>query len=475
MGRRSNPYYRRSRDSRPSDPAEGRGCRATELLEGKMKETSSSENVSTKLERIAKLAKEMRGVPLTTLAHHIDIEWLREAYRRTRKDGATGIDGQTAQEYATELDGNLARLLNRAKSGDGYRAPPVRRVHIPKGDGTKTRPIGIPTFEDKVLQRAVVMVLETVYEQEFHDCSYGFRPERSAHQALEAVRSETMKMGGGWVLEADIESFFDSVDHAKLREIVGQRVRDGVLLRLIGKWLNAGVMESGNVHHPEAGTPQGGVISPLLANVYLHEVLDEWFAHEVEPRMSGRTFLVRYADDFVMLFEREDDARRVMAVLAKRFAKYGLRLHPEKTRLLRFHRPSSPTGGQGSGSFDLLGFTHFWAKSRKGKWVLKRKTMRARLSRTLRDISAWCRKHRHYKIADQHAALCRKLRGHDAYFGITGNSRMLSVLRHWALHIWKKWLGRRSNRPWSWEKMDRLLARFPWPPARAVHSTLLLT
>ena len=440
-----------------------------------MKETPSSTSVSTKLERIAKLAREMRGVPLTTLAHHIDVDWLREAYRQTRKDGATGIDGQTAQEYAGELDANLTRLLNRAKSGDDYRAPPVRRVHIPKGSGSQTRPIGIPTFEDKVLQRAVVMVLEAVYEQEFHDCSYGFRPGRSAHQALEALWNETMKMGGGWVLEADIESFFDSVDHAKLREILSQRVRDGVLLRLIGKWLNAGVMESGNVHYPDAGTPQGGVISPLLANVYLHEVLDEWFEHEVKPRMSGRTFLVRYADDFVVLFEREDDARRVMDVLAKRFAKYGLRLHPEKTRLLPFRRPSSPSAGGKPGSFDLLGFTHFWGKSRKGSWVVKRKTMTTRFSRALRDISSWCREHRHWEVADQHAALSRKLRGHDAYYGITGNSRMLAVLRYWVERIWMKWLGRRNSRPWSWKKMVWLSARFPLPPARAIHSTLRRT
>lgn len=440
-----------------------------------MKETPSSLNVSTKLERIAKLAKEVRGAPLTTLSHHIDIEWLREAYRRTRKDGAAGIDGQTAHEYAAKLDENLARLLTRAKSGDGYRAPPVRRVHIPKGDGSKTRPIGIPTFEDKVLQRAVVMVLEAVYEQEFHDCSYGFRPRRSAHQALEALRSQAMMMGGGWVLEADIESFFDSVDHAKLREILSQRVRDGVLLRLVGKWLKAGVMESGNVHHPDSGTPQGGVVSPLLANVYLHEVLDEWFEHEVKPRLSGRTTLVRYADDFVMLFAREDDARRVLDVLAKRFAKYGLRLHPEKTRLLKFHRPSSPVDAQKPGSFDLLGFTHFWAKSRMGKWVLKRKTMTTRFSRALRNISAWCRAYRHRKIAEQHAALCRKLRGHYAYFGITGNARALATLRYWTIHIWRKWLGRRSNRPWPWKKMLRLLEAFPLPLPRAIHSTLLIT
>jgi group II intron reverse transcriptase/maturase len=282
-----------------------------------------------------------------------------------------------------------------------------------------------------------------------------------------------MTIGGGWVLEADIESFFDSVDHAKLRDILHRRVRDGVLLRLIGKWLNAGVLEAGNVHHPEAGTPQGGVISPLLANVYLHEVLDEWFEHEVRPRLSGRSSLVRYADDFVMLFEQEDDARRVMDVLPKRFGKYGLRLHPGKSRLVPFRRPSLPSrDDDGPGSFNLLGFTHFWAKSRKGAWVVKRKTMSARFSRALRDIAAWCRAHRHLPLREQHVALSRKLRGHDAYYGITGNSPMLAALRHWTRRIWQKWLARRSNRPWTWERMDRALAAFPLPPARAMHSTL---
>lgn len=254
-----------------------------------------------KLGQIAKRAKEMPGVSFNTLAHHIDIEWLREAYQRTRKDGAVGVDGQTAEEYATNLEENLRSLLDRVKSGDHYRAPPVRRVHIPKGDGSKTRPIGIPTFEDKVLQRAVAMVLEAVYEQDFYDCSYGFRPGRSAHDALRALREPLMEMNGGWVLEADIEKFFDSVDRAQLQEILRRRVRDGVLLRLIGKWLNAGVMEEGRVYRPDAGTPQGGVISPLLANIYLHEVLDEWFAREVKPRLRDRAHLVRYADDFVMV------------------------------------------------------------------------------------------------------------------------------------------------------------------------------
>jgi len=432
------------------------------------------ENISTKLERIAKLARQMPGTALRSLAHHIDLEWLREAHRRVRKDGATGVDGQTADEYAKNLGSNLQSLLDRAKSGDHYRAPPVRRVHIPKGDGSKTRPIGIPTFEDKILQKSVAMVLEAVYEQEFLPCSYGFRPGRGAHDALSALWTETMAMGGGWVLEADIEGFFDSVDHAKLREVLSQRVSDGVLTRLIGKWLKAGVMEEGVVRYPETGTPQGGVISPLLANIYLHEVLDVWWTREVQPRMRGRTALVRYADDFVLVFETEEDARRVEAVLSKRFEKYGLKLHPEKTRLVRFERPDSrPPGGEGGSrsSFDLLGFTHFWGKSRKGSWVVKQKTMSARLSRTLKRISMWCSAHRHLPIKEQHAALSRKLRGHDAYYGITGNARALSLLRPLVRRIWHKWLNRRSwKTALTWTRMNRLLEVFPLPPARVVHS-----
>jgi group II intron reverse transcriptase/maturase len=418
----------------------------------------------------------MPGVALRTLAHHIDVEWLTEAHRRVRKDGAAGVDGQTAEEYAKNLEENLQSLLDRAKSGDHYRAPPVRRVHIPKGDGTKTRPIGIPTFEDKVLQKAVAMVLEAVYEQDFSPCSYGFRPGRGAHDALQALWEQTMSMGGGWVLEADIESFFDSVDHTKLREVLSQRVCDGVLVRLIGKWLKAGVMEEGVVRHPESGTPQGGVISPLLANVYLHEVLDTWWEREVRPRLRGRSALVRYADDFVMVFETEEDARRVAEVLPKRFEKYGLRLHPEKTRLVRFEPPDSrPPSSGGSGenasSFGLLGFTHFWAKSRKGSWVVKRKTMKDRFSRTLRRISMWCRANRHLPIKEQHTALARKLRGHDAYYGITGNARALVALRQCVRRIWQKWLNRRSwKAQMTWTRMNRLLAVFPLPPARVVHS-----
>ena len=442
-----------------------------ELLEGKMKETPSSLNISTKLERLAKLAKEAPGMAFTTLAHHLDVEWLREAYRRTRKDGAVGVDGQSAQEYQANLEENLQSLLERAKSGT-YLAPPVRRVHIPKGDGSQTRPIGIPTFEDKVLQRAVVMVLEAIYEQDFLPCSYGFRTGRSAHQALEALRDLAMCIAGGWVLEVDIRKFFDTLDHGHLVEILRRRVRDGVLLRLISKWLHAGVLEAGAVSYPEAGSPQGGVISPLLSNVYLHEVLDVWFELEVKPRLQGRASLIRYADDFVLVFSCEEDARRVLDVLPKRFGKYGLALHPDKTRLVEFrrpdHRPSSEDrSARRPGTFDLLGFTHYWGLSRRGKWVVKRKTARDRFSRALKRITAWCQQHRHEAVGQQQQGLAQKLRGHFGYFGITGNSEAISRFRALVISIWCKWLGRRSQRAWlTWDHKHKLLERYPLPPAR---------
>jgi len=259
-----------------------------------MNKTPSLNDISTQLTQIAKTARETQA-PLTTLMHHVNIDWMREAYRRTRKDGALGVDGQSATAYAENLEENLQNLLGQAKSGR-YRAPPVKRVYIPKANGEQ-RALGIPTFEDKVLQRAIAMVLEPVYEQQFLDCSYGFRPGRSARQALDRLYSATADMRGGWIIELDIRKYFDTIDHQQLQEVVRKRIGDGVILRLIGKWLNAGCMEAGRYARSDAGTPQGGVISPLLANIYLHEVLDAWFAQEVCPRTRGQAELIRYADD----------------------------------------------------------------------------------------------------------------------------------------------------------------------------------
>ena len=400
----------------------------------------------------------------TTLAHHIDMDWLREAYRRTRKDGAKGVDGQTAQMYAANLEGNLRSLLGRFKSGR-YVAPPVRRVHIPKGDGKQTRPIGIPTFEDKVLQRAVVMVLEPIYERDFLTCSYGFRPGRSAHMALGDFRARAMKMRGGWVLELDIRKFFDELGHKHLREILRQRIGDGVLLRTIGKWLHAGVHEAGGLSYPESGSPQGGVISPLLANAYLHEVLDVWFERMVKPRLRGQAYMIRYADDAVLVFKEEYDARRVLDVLPKRFGKYGLRLHPEKTRLVRFERPrhrGKDDRNDRPGTFDLLGFTHYWSISRKGNWVIKCKTAGKRLTRALSALSQWCRANRHRPIKKQWQDLKRKLNGYYGYYGLIGNARALQRVDHWVRRAWWKWLSRRSQRAYlSWEAFGRVLECFP--------------
>jgi RNA-directed DNA polymerase len=432
--------------------------------------TQGPETVSTKQQRIAELAKRSPLVGFTSLNHHLDLLWLGEAYNRTRKDGAPGVDGQTGQEYGESLLDNLETLLERAKSGT-YRAPPVRRVHIPKGTGNQTRPLGVPTFEDKVLQRAVVMLLEPIYEHDFLDCSYGFRPGRSAHMALQALWQQVMEMGGCWLVEVDIQKFFDTLDHAHLRAFLQQRVRDGVLLRLIGKWLKAGVLEEGELTHPEAGSPQGGVISPLLANVYLHYVLDEWFEQQVKPCLGGRAFLVRYADDFVMGFACEADARRVLGVLPKRLGKYGLTIHPDKTRLVRFDRPDRvPPAGSGSASqpesFDFLGFTHFWSRSLKGKWVVKRKTADNRFRRAVRRIAEWCRFNRHLSIREQHEALTRKLRGHYQYYGVVGNKESLQRFYYEVVCLWRKWLSRRRRRGrcvWTWFLGLLRVFVLPWP------------
>ena len=411
----------------------------------------------------------------TSLAYLMDLEWLRVAFRRTRKDGAPGVDGQTWDGYAQDLESNLTSLLDRAKSGT-YRAPPVRRVYIPKGTGDETRPIGIPTLEDKVLQRAVVMLLEPIYEQDFQECSHGYRQDRSAHTALHSLREQMMALGGCWLVELDIRRFFDSMEHAHLRSFFQERVRDGVLRRLVGKWLKAGVLEDGVEYHPEDGTPQGGVVSPALANLYLHKVLDQWFEEEIKPQLGGSGFLVRYADDAVLGFARREDAERVLSLLPARFAQFGLQLHPEKTRLVSFRRP--PRGvpprdlpdDQTPWVFDFLGLRHYWAHSRAGHWVIKRKTASDRLSRALHRINQWCQEHRHEPLKEQRAQLAQKMRGHYNHYGITGNSPRLAEFQHAVERLWHKWLNRRGGRPHDWPAFLRLLAKHPLPQATVTHA-----
>ena len=419
------------------------------------------------------LARSNPAMAFTSLNHNLDYEWVRHAYECTRKDGAVGVDGQTAEEYAANLEQNLLSLIDRLKSGR-YKAPPVRRHYIPKSDGSGERGLGIPCFEDKIAQRAIVMLLEPIYEQDFLDCSFGFRPGRSAHQALQAVWKGIMERGGRWVLDVDVRKYFASISHAKLRELLARRVTDGVVRRMIDKWLKAGVLEEGQLHYPEAGTPEGGVISPLLANVYLHYVLDEWFAQQVQPRLRGPSTLVRYCDDFVALFAYKDDAERVLEVLGKRLGKYGLQLHPDKTRLVDFRfRDRAPHEGEASTMatiFDFLGFTHVWARSRKGKALVQQQTAKARLARAIKAIDRQCRVMRHWPLREQHQRLCQMLRGHYAYYGISGNSKRLGNLHERVQRCWQKWLSRRSNHSSvTWVAFARILAHLPIPRPRILY------
>ncbi len=428
-------------------------------------------SVSTKQERIAELARENPAMAFTSLNHYLDAEWLEYAFECTRKDGAVGVDGQTAESYAANLQQNLQSLIERLKSGR-YRAPPVRRHYIPKAGGGE-RGLGIPSFEDKVSQRAITMLLEPIYEQTFLDCSFGYRPARNAHQALQVLHTGIMKQQGYWVLEVDIRKYFDSIPFAALRECLAKRVTDGVVRKLIDKWLKAGVLEAGQVHYPEAGTPQGGVISPILSNVFLHHVIDQWYTEQVRPRLRGPSTLVRFCDDFVMCFTYKADAERVLAVLAKRLGKFGLQLHPDKTRLVDF-RPRRSAREQEESTlpttFNFLGFTHVWGKSRKGNAVVRQLTAKDRLARSLKAINQRCKRMRNWPIRQQHQRLCRVLTGHYGYFGITGNFKRLGLLYYQVRRLWQKWLSRRSSKSYvQWDRYERMLERFVLPKPRIMH------
>jgi len=394
--------------------------------------------------------------------------WLYCAFKQLRKASATGVDGVTVEEYARNLETNLADLLERAKSGR-YRCSPSRRVYIPKNE-KEMRPISIPTVEDKLLQRAVHMLMEPIYETEFLDCSYGFRPNRSPQQALATLRGQLMEMNGGWVLDMDIRKYFDSIPHAQLKEVLRKRVNDSVILRLVAKWLRAGVLEDGMLTESWAGTPQGGVISPLLSNIYLHEVLDSWFEESVKPRMRGKAHMIRFADDCVMVFEHLSDARRVMNVLAKRLARYGLELNPEKTRLVDFRHPWD--SGRKPETFDFLGFTHYWGKTRKGGFAILKKTRSKKMRQSLKAVHEWCKRNRHKDLDWQYQKICRKLLGHYAYYGITGNFRSIQAFRIQVIRIWRYWLNRRSRKGdgMGWKRFSELLkSKYSVPVPRIVH------
>ena len=440
-----------------------------------MTSTQRLESVSTKRKRIAKLARTQPTLTFTSIAHFIDLEWMHQAWNLTRKDAAVGVDGVDAEQYAADLEGNLTRLLAAFKGGT-YKAPPVRRVLIPKSSGAGTRPIGIPTLEDKILQRAVVMLLECIYEEDFVPSSHGFRPGRSAHGALEQFRQAATELRGGWVIDADIKGFFDALDHGVLRGFLDLRIRDGVIRRAIDKWLKAGSLEDGRFVRTTKGSPQGGVISPLLANIYLHYSLDLWFEQEVRRRASGPVAFVRYADDFLILARRQDDVQGLMKALPKWLARFSLGLHPTKTRLVPFQQPpfrwrrenaDAMPSVRDPGTFDFLGFTHYWGGTRSGGWALKRKTAKDRFARFAKGLNEWCRTNRCVPVRDQHRILSAKLRGFGAYYGLSGNAKSLDSMRFRAQEIWRCWLRRRSQRGhMPWARFNAILRRFPLPQLR---------
>jgi len=436
-----------------------------------MGDTPGSPTVSMKLQRLAQQAKRYPEMVFNNVFHLMDREFLLEAYRQTRKSSAPGVDQVTAKQYAENLADNLRDLHERLRD-NRYVAPPVERVWIEKEDGKK-RPIGKPCFEDKIVQRAVVMILEAIFEPDFHAFSHGFRKGHSQHQALHELREQCRKLKINWIVDADVSGFFDHLDWGWLRAFIQQRVNDGGILRLIGKWLHAGVLEAGELTHPDKGAPQGAVVSPMISNLFLHQVLDEWFVQAVQPRMKGRCFLTRFADDFIIGFELEADARRVMAVLPKRFNRFGLTIHPEKTVLIEFKKPSSrDPSAKGKGTFDFLGFTHYWAKTRRGYWVIKRKTIRKRLRRFMKAIWTWCRDNRHEPLNEQYRTLCAKLRGYYQYYGIRGNFKMLEVVFEHTERAWRYWLSRRSHKGHiNWQKfVDSLRHKLPLPKPRIIHN-----
>ena len=431
-----------------------------------MSDALTSVSMSPGLLKVVERAQREPEGRFHSLAHLLDVPALERAFHRLRKTAAVGVDGVTKEDYGSALEAHLADLHERLRS-KRYRHQALRRVYLPKERG-QWRPIGISALEDKIVQGAVREVLEAIYEQDFLHCSYGFRPQRNAHGAVRALNRAVHQGKVSWILEADIVSFFDSLDRNRLKEMLQIRVADGALRRLIGKCLHVGVLDGEEYSEPERGTTQGSALSPLLGNIYLHYVLDAWFEREVKPRLRGAATLIRYADDFVIGFERHDDAERVQRVLGKRLGRYGLTLHPNKTRLIAFERPAvSQRDGKGASTFDFLGFTFYWRRTRRGRWMMGCKTRRARVRRTLQSIAEWCRGHRHLPVRAQHAALTRRLVGHFNYFGVNGNFRSLAGVVDVTQRLWFKWLRRRSQRTrLTGERYGHLLARFPLPRPR---------
>ncbi len=421
-------------------------------------------NRQTKFGCIKRKAQESPTEVFTSLAHHLTQEYLLSSFRKLRKTAASGIDEVNAEEYELNLQLRIENLQARLKS-KSYFAPNIRRVWIDKGNG-KQRPLGISTTEDKIVQRAVTDILNLIFEQDFYDFSYGFRAKRSAHQALNNLRNQCMKRNINWILDCDIQGCFDNFEHSTLLSLISQRIKDKCILQLIERWLKAGVVDGKSLQISKRGTPQGNIISPLLCNVYMHYALDKWLHEIVRPLLKGEIFLIRYADDFIIGFEYAEDAQRVNNTLPKRMNKYGLTIHAEKSKLIRF----SPEGKTKPPTFDFLGFTHYWSKSQRGNWVVKRKTRQKKMQAILQNIKDTCRIHKHEKLKDQSKILKSKLRGLYQYFGIRGNFVSLNRIYQITLYAWFKWLNRRSQRKsYTWKGYWELLKYFKLPKPRIIH------
>jgi RNA-directed DNA polymerase len=426
--------------------------------------------MSTEPSRLSERAKADKTTRFLSIAHHLTPMALLAAFEGLRKHASAGVDEVTYREYEQDAWGNIQTLHHRLVSHQ-YRAQPLRRVYIPKENGTE-RPISIPCLADKIVQRATVTVLNAIYEQDFLPCSYGFRPGRSPHDALDAIGRTMCRGPMAYVLEADIRSYFDAIVRSQLMAFIERRIGDSRMLGLIQKWIHTGVIEDGRLLVTETGTGQGQVISPLLANIYLHYVLDEWFEHEVKPRLRGRAAEIRYADDFILCFQFREDAERVLKVLTKRFEKYGLTLHPEKTQLLAFGRSALPSrpGAPQPATFDFLGFTHVCARSRRGRFTIHVRTLRKRLRRSVKAVAQWCQQHRHDPVESQAAALNAKLRGHYQYYGRPTNFRSLWKFYRLVRRLWHKWLARRTRgKRLDWDRYQQLLNRHPLLLPRICH------
>jgi len=440
--------------------------------------TEMEDRTLTKSALLSERARQEPQLQFTSLAHLLDVDFLRGCYFELGRDRASGIDGVSWQDYGKQLDENLENLVERMKA-KRYKPQPAKRVYVPKNNDEK-RPLGLPALEDKIVQRGIARILEAIYEVDFLDCSYGFRPKRGCHQALNAVDKTIMTKPINHVIEADIKGFFDNVSHPWMMKFLQVRIKDPSFLLLISRFLKAGYMDAGEFVSTERGTPQGGNLSPALSNVFLHYVLDLWFEKKIRPQARGACYLVRYADDFVCMVQYQDDAQYIEQALRDRFATFGLELHAEKTRTIRFgryERENAQRQQRKANTFDFLGFTHFCGTSRKGKFIVGRQTSRKKFRQKCQEMNDWLRRIRNHKKAkDWWPTLAAKLRGHYHYYGVSGNMRSLNRFYHMTVRLTRKWLNRRSQRKrFYWKGFISYLKHYPLPRPRIAHNFYTLS